>query len=388
MQRLGDGRIAEGVGNGAFLQAGDGDDVAGFGVFQRHAVEAAEGEDLGDATRFELLARGVENLDGLVRLDRAGLDAAGDQAAKERVGLEDRADHLEGLVLAGGVRLRHVLQDQVEERGQALVLRTLRLLGHPAAAARPIEHREVELLLGGVERDEQIEDLVQHFLMALVVPVDLVDRDDRLETHFQGLAEHELGLRHRAFRSVDQNHGAVDHVEDALDLAAEIGVARRVDDVDAGVLPLHRRRLGQDRDAALLFEVVRIHRALFGPLVLAERARLGEQLVDESGLAVIDMRDDRDVAKLHKGHRKRVKAGRMDHPPGAVLPCSYSKCCRCERWAGRRHGARSRPRMCERFAQTLRAGSSVVVHNSVSSRSISRTVSASLSPSISTRPKN
>ena len=73
--------------------------------------------------------------------------------------------------------------------------------------------------------------------MALVRPVDLVDDDDRLQADLQRLAEHELGLRHRAFGGIDQHDGAVHHVEDALDLAAEIGVAGRVDDVDAGVLP-------------------------------------------------------------------------------------------------------------------------------------------------------
>ena len=41
--------IAEGVGDGALGEAGDGDDVAGFGFLERRALDAAEGEDLGDA---------------------------------------------------------------------------------------------------------------------------------------------------------------------------------------------------------------------------------------------------------------------------------------------------------------------------------------------------
>ena len=92
--------------------------------------------------------------------------------------------------------------------------------------------------------------------------------------------------------------------EDALDLGAEIGVAGRVDDVDVGGLaarwrPFDRGALGEDGDPALFLEVVRIHRALFDALVVAEGARLAEQLVDERRLAVIDVRDDRDVAKVH-----------------------------------------------------------------------------------------
>ena len=55
------------------------------------------------------------------------------------------------------------------------------------------------------------------------------------------LRDDELRLRHRPFGGVDQHDGAVHHVEDALDLAAEIGMARRVDDVDARVLPEEAR---------------------------------------------------------------------------------------------------------------------------------------------------
>ncbi len=88
-----------------------------------------------------------------------------------------RADHAERAVVHG--RRRHMLQDEVEQRRQALVLRTFRLVGHPAVAARAVEDREIELLVGGVERGEQIEHLVDHLDMAGVGTVDLVDHDDR-----------------------------------------------------------------------------------------------------------------------------------------------------------------------------------------------------------------
>ena len=113
------------------------------------------------------------------------------------------------------------------------------------------------------------------------------------------LAEHELGLRHRPLGRVDQQQAAVDHRQDALDLAAEIGVARRVDDVDPHALPDHRGALGEDGDAALALEVVAVHRPLLNLLVLAERAGLLQQPVDQGRLAVVDMRDDRDVAQVH-----------------------------------------------------------------------------------------
>ena len=174
-----------------------------------------------------------------------------------------------------------------------------------AVAARGVEHGEIELVVVGVERDEQVEHLVEHFLDARIGAVDLVDDDDGLEAQRQRLAGHELRLRHRAFGRIDQQDDAVDHRQDAFDLTAEIGVAGGIDDVDADAFglarrgPVDRRRLRQDRDPAFLFEIVRIHRALFDALVVAERAGLAEQLIDQRRLAVIDVRDDRHVAEAH-----------------------------------------------------------------------------------------
>jgi hypothetical protein len=76
-------------------------------------------------------------------------------------------------------------------------------------------------------------------------------------------------------------------------------MAGRVDDVDLRPAPAHRRVLREDRDPPLALERVGVHHPLLDDLVLAERAGLPEHLVDESGLAVVDVGDDGDVANLH-----------------------------------------------------------------------------------------
>jgi hypothetical protein len=307
-QRRLDAEVAEGIGDGALGQAGDGDDVACVRLIQRNALDAAEGEDLGNAALLDQLAVAVHRLDGLVRLDVAGGDAAGDQAAEIGVGFEDRADHPERAFLDH--RRRDMAQDQVEQRLHAVVLRAVRAGRHPALLGRTVEDREVELLVGGVERGEQIEHLVDDFGRARVGAVDLVDDDDRLQADLQCLRDDELGLRQRAFSGVDQHQGAVHHVEDALDLAAEVGVAWRVDDVDAGVLPLHRSGLGENGDAALALDVVGVHRAFGDALVFTERAGLLQQAVNEGGLAMIDVCDDGDVAQIHRVYRFMIATHR------------------------------------------------------------------------------
>ena len=97
-------------------------------------------------------------------------------------------------------------------------------------------------------------------------------------------------------RGVDQQHDAVDHGERALHFAAEVGVARRVDDVDLHVAVVNRRVLGQDRDAALALQVHRVHDPFGDLLVGAKDAALVQHGVDQGGLAVVDVGDDGDVA--------------------------------------------------------------------------------------------
>ncbi len=161
---------------------------------------------------------------------------------------------------------------------------------------------EVQLLVGGVESREQVEHFVMNFMRTGVAAIDLVDQHDRTQAEGERLAGDELGLRHRAFGRVDQHHHAVDHRQDTLDLAAEIGVAGGVDDVDAGIFPHDAGALGQNRDATFLFQVVAVHHALVNLLVFAEGAGLAEHGVDKGGLAMVDVGDDGDVTKVHDTH--------------------------------------------------------------------------------------
>ena len=168
--------------------------------------------------------------------------------------------------------------------------------GRSARLGDGVEHGKIELRFFGVEVDEQIVDLVQHFLRARVGAVDLVDDHDGRQLGFERLGQHVARLRQRAFGGVDQQHDAVDHLERALHFAAEVGVAGRVDDVDLAAVEVDGRVLGEDGDAALALELVRVHHALGHLLVGAKGAGLAQHGVDERGLAMVDMGDDGDIA--------------------------------------------------------------------------------------------
>ncbi len=152
------------------------------------------------------------------------------------------------------------------------------------------------MLLVGAERAEEIEGVVDRAVGIATHAVDLVHHEDRPQAERQRLAGDETGLRHRAFEGVHQQEHGVDHLEHTLDLATEVRVAGGIHDVDADAFPCDGGKLGQDGDAALAFEVVRIHRAIRDHLASAEGSRLAQESVDQSGLAVIDVGDDGDVA--------------------------------------------------------------------------------------------
>ena len=138
-----------------------------------------------------------------------------------------------------------------------------------------------------------------------VGPVDLVDDDDDLVPQLQRLLQHEARLRHGAFGRVDQQQNAVDHLEDTLDLAGEIGMARGVDDVDLVVLIVNGRILGENGDAALALEIAGVHHALHHGLILAVDAALLQHLVDQRGLAMVNVCNDGDIPNFILRHTGR-----------------------------------------------------------------------------------
>ena len=174
----------------------------------------------------------------------------------------------------------------------------------PAGLGVRVDDRKLDLRLVGVEVEEQLVDLVDDLVDPGIGAVDLVDDEDHRQPGLERLAQHEPGLRERSLARVDEQQHAVDHRQAALDLAAEVGVAGRVDDVELDAAVADRGVLGEDRDPLLALEVHRVHDSVGHVLAGAERSRLPQQGVDERRLAVVDMGDDREVADVLAGcHR-------------------------------------------------------------------------------------
>ena len=74
-----------------------------------------------------------------------------------------------------------------------------------------------------------------------------------------------------------------------------------VDDIDLAVFVTDTDIFCQDRDSAFPFDIIVVKETLVHFLIVAKDFRLFDDLVYESGLAVVYVRDDSDVSDvLHK----------------------------------------------------------------------------------------
>jgi hypothetical protein len=111
----------------------------------------------------------------------------------------------------------------------------------------------------------------------------------------------------RTVCGIDDQQHAVDHVHDAFDFAAEIGVARSIDDVNVVILVFKGGVFGANGNALLAFEVHGVHDPfLVGDgLVGAESTRLLQQAIDKRCFPMINMGNDGDITNmLHNLERR------------------------------------------------------------------------------------
>ena len=296
----GDGVLGVGVNvaDVGALDADDSSDVARFNDVAFLAAEVVEGEQLANR-RSRLGAIVLHDEDGIARMDGSGIHAA-DADASDVLGVIDRhalhGERTVGIDLGSG----HVVENHVEQRVHVVVVVGGVKAGEAVhgACVHHVLHRELELLVVRAEVRHQIEAVVVRLLGVGAGAVDLVHNDHDRKTRLDSVTQHEARLGHGTLKRVDEKQSAVSHLQDALDLAAEVGMARSVDDVDLHALVLDGDVLRQNGDATLALLVVGVEHALLDLLILAEGIGRAQKLVDEGRLAVVDVSDDGDGANV------------------------------------------------------------------------------------------
>ena len=328
-QRLRVVGVDDGLADHDVVNAGNGHDVAGACGFDRDTLEALGAQQFGDAEVLEGAVHTGQAV-GLALLKGAVVDADQTESAEEvggvdvgDVGLQRRAF----LVF----RSRNVLDDGLEQRLEVVVVRqaaVFRLIfGSVTGLGGAVDDRkveegiliEVDAFLDDVlgQAEQQVGGFTDDFGDSGVRTIGLVHAQDDRKLGFEGLAQHETGLRQRAFGSVDEQHDAVDHRDAALDLATEISVAGGVDDVERDAVRVtvlgrqrtgvfHGRVLGQDGDALLALQIVGVHHTIRHLLALVEHVGLLEHRVYQRGLAVIDVCHDSHITNITANRHRNL----------------------------------------------------------------------------------
>src|SRR5262249_1717300 len=148
-------------------------------------------------------------------------------------GLGQLGGDLGGVRLAaagGGIEAQDLAREDVEE----------------SHAARPLADRNVN---GHRDDAETLPHFAQAHGEVGADLVDLVDEGDAGNAVALCLPEHRLRLALHAAAGVEHEDGAVEHAQAPLDLHGEVGVAWRIDDLDAVLHARERAPGGLPTDA-------------------------------------------------------------------------------------------------------------------------------------------
>ena len=97
-------------------------------------------------------------------------------------------------------------------------------------------------------------------------------------------------------RSINEQDNPVHHGQGPLNFAPKVGMAGSVEHVYFDTFPYYGAILCGDGDSAVLFKIHVVHHAFRHFFAFTECARLPEHCVYQCGLAMVNMRDYRDVS--------------------------------------------------------------------------------------------
>ncbi len=176
------------------------DDVARGDDFLFLLLQVLEGEHLLDI-RVVTRAVVLDDEHGLTLVNGTRRKATNADTADE-ARMVDRAHLQRDRVVRVDIGSGNLLQNGVEQRIHVHVA-VVRLVARIAVHRARVHDGEVELLVGSLELDHQVEHLVDDLLGAAARAVDLVDDHDDAQAQLKRMLEHEARLRHGAFERVD-----------------------------------------------------------------------------------------------------------------------------------------------------------------------------------------
>ncbi len=243
-------------------------------------------------------------LDNVIPLAKADL-LTGPKFASGKLA-DSNTSNIRGIFKGGHLKLRRSLnhfrgrdfrKDSIQERSDVRG-RILPIVRHPTLFGASENRLEIKLLVCGIQGAHKIENLFLNLVWTAIWLVHLVDNHDWLLAQFKGFLKHETGLRHAAFKSINKKKDTVRHVQHPFDLTSEVTMSRSVYNVYLDTFIGDRHVFSQNGDASFSLDVVVVENQLAQILRLTHQISLIDHPVHESCLAVIDVRDERDVPNV------------------------------------------------------------------------------------------
>ena len=177
--------VGEGLTDGHRVETGYAHDLARPGGVDVDLVEAFGGIELGDLPALDRAVEATEGND-VAPAQHAVVDPADGQATDIGRCTEVGHQHLKRMIRVVR-RRRYVPDDGVEQRPK-VAGGGIRLCGSPTLTGAGIEHGKGDLLLVGIEIQEELLHLVDHLCHSGVGPVHLVDHYDHRQPGLERLA--------------------------------------------------------------------------------------------------------------------------------------------------------------------------------------------------------
>ena len=165
-----------------------------------------------------------------------------------------------------------------------------------AVTGRRINYRELKLIFVGTEFDKEVENLVNNLFGSCTGTVDFVKNNKRLFAEAECLFKNKSCLRHTPLKCVNKQYNTVNHLENTLNLTAEIGMTWGVNNVNFDAVVHYGCRLWKDCDTSFTLKVIRVHYSFFYIFICSENTALLQKLVNQSSFAVVNMGDNCNIS--------------------------------------------------------------------------------------------
>ena len=264
-------RVADGVGDVQLAQTGDRDDVASFSYVALNSLQTQVSQHFTDFT-VTGFAFAIDDSDLLVRLHFTALDAADADNTNVVVVVQLGDLHLQRTVKIN-VRRRHAIDNRLVQRGH-VVSHVFVIQTRDTVQRGRVNDREVQLFVGRIEVNEQVEHLIDNPVRTRARAVNFVDDHDRLQTVGKSFFGHEARLRHRAIKGIYHQQHRVNHGHNTLNFTSEVGVPWGINDVDTVIIPFDCGVFREDGNPTLFLQIVGVHHTFLCFSTCVERTGL------------------------------------------------------------------------------------------------------------------